>query len=115
MQCAQSQEKPQNVKQSGAIQNAQAFTEHPCYPLLFDPQTAGGLLVSVAAEQADDCVQQLRDSGYSGAAVIARIEQPVNAQAPVKRKIPPASISPAPIFGKRTAWTRRFCTYKKTP
>ncbi len=33
--------------------------------LIFDPQTSGGLLISLASEQAADCVTQLNEKGMS--------------------------------------------------
>ena len=45
---------PQNVRLRRAIRNLdEAAARHPLYPLLFDPQTAGGLLASVPLEQAE--------------------------------------------------------------
>jgi selenide,water dikinase len=45
--------------------------------ILFDPQTSGGLLIALAAGEAQRLVEQLRDRGNTGAAVIGRvIEQP---------------------------------------
>jgi selenide,water dikinase len=42
--------------------------------LLSDPQTSGGLLVSVAPERADAIVDQIKAAGYPMAAVIGRVE-----------------------------------------
>ncbi|MFT5562708.1 MAG: selenide,water dikinase, partial [Litorivivens sp.] len=47
--------------------------EHPAFPLLFDPQTAGGLLAAVSAEEAEELLLQLRASSCSVAAIIGRI------------------------------------------
>ena len=42
--------------------------------LLFDPQTAGGLLISVARERADELLAALRES-YRDASLIGRVEE----------------------------------------
>ena len=41
--------------------------------ILFDPQTSGGLLISVAAEEADALAAALRESGHDAAAVIGEV------------------------------------------
>jgi selenide,water dikinase len=41
--------------------------------VLFDPQTSGGLLISVAPDKADLLLQKLHQSGVSRAAVIGEI------------------------------------------
>lgn len=42
--------------------------------VLFDPQTSGGLLISVAGEQAESLVQSLRQHGVETAALIGEVE-----------------------------------------
>ena len=64
---------PQNVRLRRAIRDLDAAQKRPMYPLLFDPQTAGGLLASVPAGQADACVADLRAAGYPHAAVIGQV------------------------------------------
>jgi selenide,water dikinase len=64
---------PQNVRLRRAIANLDEAGKDPRYPLIFDPQTAGGLLASVPAEQADACIATLKGLGYGRAAVIGRV------------------------------------------
>lgn len=47
--------------------------EHKNFPALFDPQTSGGLLFSVAHDQTDDCLKALHDNGVSKACVIGEV------------------------------------------
>ena len=62
-----------NVRLRRAIKNQEAFVNHPRYPLIFDPQTAGGLLASVPASHVDACVAELKALGYTHTAIIGRI------------------------------------------
>jgi selenide, water dikinase len=50
------------------------LTESPRADLLFDPQTAGGLLAAVPASHARDIVARLRDSGEA-ATIIGAVEE----------------------------------------
>jgi selenide,water dikinase len=61
---------PQNVRLRRAIRELAAAARHPLYPLLFDPQTSGGLLAAVPLAQAERCVAALRAAGYAGADLI---------------------------------------------
>jgi selenide,water dikinase len=62
-----------NVRLRRALRNGDEFAGDARYPLLFDPQTAGGLLASVPASQAAACVQALQAAGYTHTAIIGRI------------------------------------------
>ena len=74
---------PANVRLRRALRNAEEFINDPRYPLLFDPQTAGGLLASVPAAQADACVQALQAAGYPHTAIIGKITAQGEALEPV--------------------------------
>ena len=64
---------PANVRLRRAIRNPEAFRNNPLYALLFDPQTAGGLLASVPADSAAACLAELHGLGYPKAVRIGRI------------------------------------------
>lgn len=64
---------PQNLQSAQAIANRVDYQAHPDYPLLFDPQTAGGLLATIPAAQLGDCLQALRAQGYGAATVIGQV------------------------------------------
>lgn len=74
---------PQNVRLRRAIRNLDEAAQHPSYPLVFDPQTAGGLLAAVPGNAATECVAELRSLGYSQAAIIGRVKPQGNAVEPI--------------------------------
>ena len=75
---------PQNVRLRRAVRNPETLSTHARYPLLFDPQTAGGLLASVPADAASPCVDELRELGYPHAIIIGRVENRTTEAAPVQ-------------------------------
>ena len=65
---------PENLQASSYITNNQDFELNSNYPLLFDPQTSGGLLASVSSENCDRTLQRLKELGYSEAAIIGVVK-----------------------------------------
>lgn len=74
---------PQNVRLRRAIRDVEAAAGDERYPLLFDPQTAGGLLASVPGERAEECCAALRRLGYTHAALIGAVGEAGEALEPV--------------------------------
>jgi selenide,water dikinase len=64
---------PQNLRLRRVVANADAASHDPRFALLFDPQTAGGLLAGVAPDRAEPCVRELRARGFAGSAVIGHV------------------------------------------
>ncbi|MGD8234858.1 MAG: selenide, water dikinase SelD [Chromatiales bacterium] len=75
---------PQNVRLRRAVRDPDALSDHPRYPLLFDPQTAGGLLASVPADRAAGCVEELHGLGYTQAVIIGCVEPRSSEEAPIQ-------------------------------
>ncbi|MCI0534825.1 MAG: selenide, water dikinase SelD, partial [Verrucomicrobiales bacterium] len=67
---------PQNLRLRRAISNAEAGVRSDRYPVLFDPQTAGGLLGGVPEENAQACLSALRDGGDHEASIIGSVTSP---------------------------------------
>ena len=74
---------PANVRLRRALRNGTTASEDKRYPLLFDPQTSGGLLASVPAGQAEPCLEKLREDGYVHSAIIGEIKPQSDALEPV--------------------------------
>ena len=74
---------PQNVRLRRAIANLEEAGKDPRYPLIFDPQTSGGLLASVPPDSVDDCVEALKKLGYERTAVIGEVKAQSDALEPV--------------------------------
>ena len=65
---------PQNVRLRRAIRNGEEGGRgSELLPLIFDPQTAGGLLASVPEAEADGCVNALKEAGYPAAAIVGHV------------------------------------------
>jgi selenide,water dikinase len=58
---------PDNQTAANLLEEARP--DHATYPLLFDPQTSGGLLAAIPAEVAMECCQKLRQAGYQAAVI----------------------------------------------
>lgn len=71
----------QNVQASQWIPNRNEVSHHPLYPLLFDPQTSGGLLVAIPADRAHACLADLVAAGYTQSRIVGTVGQ--TAKAPV--------------------------------
>jgi selenide,water dikinase len=63
----------QNLQASAAIANLTSVQTFPKFPLLFDPQTSGGLLASIPADRATDCLTALKQLDYHHSAIIGEV------------------------------------------
>lgn len=63
----------QNIRVRRSIADIERWSKDPICPLLFDPQTSGGLLASVPMDDVDSCLQDLRNAGYHRAQVVGTV------------------------------------------
>ena len=66
---------PANVRLRRAIRNQEQAVKSELYPLIFDPQTSGGLLASVPIESAKECITQLIKYGYPASRIIGKVTE----------------------------------------
>lgn len=64
---------PQNIRLRRAIADNGFDRESTIYSLLFDPQTAGGLLASLPIDKMDECIAALQNQGYAHARMIGTV------------------------------------------
>ena len=64
---------PANVRLRHAVDDPDRVANDARYPLLFDPQTAGGLLAAVPVDRVDACLGALRRAGYRQASRIGEV------------------------------------------
>lgn len=60
---------PANARLRHAVAAASDCLDHPRYPVVFDPQTSGGLLAAVPPARAHACLQALEALGCPAVAV----------------------------------------------
>ena len=94
---------PQNVRLRRSIRDIETASQHPLYPLLFDPQTAGGLLASVPMEQAERCITALQANGYPDASIIGIVRPASSTLEPITicydRELPTDPDPREPAYG----------------
>ncbi|HEY9832696.1 MAG TPA: selenide, water dikinase SelD, partial [Stenomitos sp.] len=74
---------PQNLRASDYIDNLSEVSTCAQYPLLFDPQTSGGLLAAVPAGQADLCLATLQAKGYVQSRIVGYVIPRVEGVKPI--------------------------------
>ena len=75
---------PANLRLRRAVADFERASKHPGFPLLFDPQTAGGLLAGVPPDQVDECLKALQLLGYADVRVIGKIKPLSDDMEPIK-------------------------------
>ena len=81
---------PANARAAAAAEHAPGVDASPAYPLLYDPQTAGGLLAGVPAHRAQEALAALIAAGCADAAIIGEVlplDAAADADAPASRPI----------------------------
>ncbi len=67
---------PENLQVWHRVGNGAELPEHSAFALLFDPQTAGGLLAGIPQERVESCLTALREAGYGSASTVGTVQVP---------------------------------------
>jgi len=78
---------PQNVRLRRAVANQEEAGKDPRYPLIYDPQTAGGLLASVPGDRAEACVAALKALGYERTMIVGEVLEQSDRLEPITVRI----------------------------
>ncbi|MCC7377352.1 MAG: selenide, water dikinase SelD [Verrucomicrobiales bacterium] len=73
----------QNAKGRRWMERPEAWTRHESFPVLFDPQTSGGLLASVPPSKVSLCLDELRNAGFSEAACVGSVDARATGAPPI--------------------------------
>ena len=80
---------PQNIRLRRSVRATDEASRDPRYPILFDPQTAGGLVASVPEGRADACLQALVAAGYGHACLIGSARPSTDPERPLSVRSAP--------------------------
>ncbi|MEM7019293.1 MAG: selenide, water dikinase SelD [Pseudomonadota bacterium] len=75
---------PSNERFKRFLQSPEQAETHAHYPLLFDPQTAGGLLLGVSATNSEACLKQIKQRGYLHTRIIGSVTEEFTPGKPVR-------------------------------
>ena len=90
----------ENLRKRDIVSGIDLRMDDPAIQLMFDPQTAGGLLAGVPTSAATDCIIELRAAGYAQAATIGEVIAPTKDGAQIvlrpRTKMSPCSATQTP-------------------
>jgi selenide,water dikinase len=75
---------PKNERYSRRLDISDSLAGTPEHSLLFDPQTAGGLLAGVSAANIEACIEELREHGYLATSVVGEVHAAGETGRPVR-------------------------------
>jgi len=64
---------PENLHIARFLARSESVSQSAQYSLLFDPQTSGGLLASVSADEASQCLDNLHRLGYAESCIVGKV------------------------------------------